>query len=331
MALPSPLPFLLGVNYPWVRYGQDFGCGPWGDCGVSTPETYATVGADFARIRECGATVVRWFLFGDGRSGILASAGIPRRPDRLLFPDVAAALALAEKNQVRLCFSLIDFPWLQERRASSVSSPPLPSVPLPNEKVLHFAAGREAFLENILVPLFREFRAHSALFAWEIANEPEWAISEFAPSPMATMPLADFRVFAGEISRAVGEFAYVPVTLGSARLLWLPAWTRLGLTLLQAHYYPQLERDQPLDLAGLLAALPHFDEPLWLGELPFRDPASPNYSFNTALASCRAAQLCGAALWRWREPDPGGSDVALGAADPQELQAWLALNSARGV
>jgi hypothetical protein len=319
MALSAPSPFFLGVNYPWVRYGQDFGCGPWGDFGVSTPETYATVAADFARIRACGATVVRWFLFGDGRSGIVTSAGIPRGPDRLFFLDVAAALALAEQFQLRICFSLIDFRWLQERRSRSVSSPPLP-----NDKVLQFAAGREAFLENILHPLFREFRAHPALFAWEIANEPEWAISEFAPNPVATMPFADFRSFASEIAQAVSEFAQLPVTLGSARLLWLPAWTSLGLTLLEAHYYPRLERDQPLDLAGLLAALPPMEEPLWLGELPLRDLASPDYSFHAALDSCRAAQLCGAAVWRWREPEAGGSDVSFGAADPQQLQAWLA-------
>lgn len=306
------------MNYPWINYGQDFGCGPWGNFGVSTPEIYSTVSADFASIRDCGAAVVRWFLFGVGNSGIVSSAGIPRVPDQFLFRDVAAALALARQNNLRLCLSLIDYLWLQ-------AQPPATSA-LPNNKILQFAAGREAFLENILIPLFREFRQHPALFAWEIANEPEWAIPEFARSPEATMPLKNFRTFAAEIAQAIREFADVSSTLGSARLLWLPAWSSLGLALHQAHYYPSLESAAPADLVTQLAVLPPLDAPLWLGELPFHDPAFPNYSFQSALHTCRAAGISGAALWRWRKPEPTESDFALGSINPQQLQSWLAQN-----
>jgi len=50
---------------------------------------------------------------------------------------------------------------------------------------LQFAAGREGFLHRVLIPMFREFREHPGLFAWEIANEPEWAIREFHRQPAA--------------------------------------------------------------------------------------------------------------------------------------------------
>ncbi|HZV60628.1 MAG TPA: hypothetical protein VFF42_09815, partial [Candidatus Eremiobacteraceae bacterium] len=176
--------FSLGVNYPWSTYGYDFGS----DFGVSTPHTNSAVAADFARIRDCGATIVRWFLFGVGNSGIdCSSAGIPRGPHQSLFPDVAAALALARQNNLQICFSLIDFLWLQDPAIPLDPSQPSPVTPIPDSrKILQFAAGREAFLANILIPLFREFRAHPALFAWEIANEPEWAIHEFVPASPAT-------------------------------------------------------------------------------------------------------------------------------------------------
>ena len=124
--------------------------------------------------------------------------------------------SLAHEFQLKLCFSLMDYLWLQGGGTASDAS---------HNRVLQFAAGREAFLENVLIPLFREFRAHPALFAWEIANEPEWAIREFHPGPAAKMHIADFRAFVTEIAGAVHEFAEVPVTVGSARLIWVRAWS----------------------------------------------------------------------------------------------------------
>ncbi|HEX8872775.1 MAG TPA: hypothetical protein VF758_08420, partial [Candidatus Acidoferrum sp.] len=258
MAEPLPGPFFLGVNYPWLNYARDFGQSPSGHDGVSLPRMQQRIAQDFARIRECGATVVRWFLFGDGRGGFLTEKGIPRKPDPFLFPDVAAALQLAERFEVKLCFSLIDFLWLQEHGKANPQNP--------QSQVLQFAAGREGFLEDVLIPLFTEFRAHPALFAWEIANEPEWAIREFHRDAKAKFHFADFRAFAEEIAQAVHDFAGVPVTLGSARLMWLRAWTELGLDLYQAHYYPATERDTGAGLAAQLAKLSALDKPLWLGE-----------------------------------------------------------------
>jgi hypothetical protein len=314
MSLPSNLPFFLGVNYPWRNYGEDFGSSSKAHRGVSQRKAQELVAQDFAQIRETGATVVRWFLFGDGQSGFSSDKGIPRNPHELLFADVAAALQLAQLHHLKLCFSLMDFLWLQEHAGKRPAHP--------QEHVLHFAAGREAFLQNILIPLFREFRGHPALFAWEIANEPEWAIREFHPAAAAKLHFADFRAYAAEIARAVHEYGEVPVTLGSARLLWVRAWTELGLDYYQAHYYPAAETDTRQDLAQLLAGLPPLDRPLFLGELPARDLSRPHYSLPGALDLCRAAGLSGAAVWRWTEPDAHGTDVAFGRVDPQELKAW---------
>ncbi len=69
MAASSPDPFSLGVNYPWLNYAEDFGSGPRGHLGVSSPEKFEKVRNDFAQMRQCGVRVVRWFLFADGRGG----------------------------------------------------------------------------------------------------------------------------------------------------------------------------------------------------------------------------------------------------------------------
>ena len=60
--------YLLGVNYPWLNYGHDFGTTAWGHDGVSSPKSRDTVEADLAYLQSQGVHVVRWFVFGDGRA-----------------------------------------------------------------------------------------------------------------------------------------------------------------------------------------------------------------------------------------------------------------------
>jgi hypothetical protein len=313
--------FHVGVNYPWLRYGQDFGETPAGHHGVSLPENRAILTREFARMRDCGVKVVRWFLFADGRGGFVSERGVPRSPDPFLFADVQAALELARQFELQLCFSLIDYLWLQERAGHD--------LPHGNGHVMHFAAGREAFLHRVLVPMFREFREHPGLFAWEIANEPEWAIREFHHVRAAKMHFADFRVFAEEMAATVHEFAGVPVTLGSARFEWLRAWTEIGLDFYQAHYYPADGKDSAADLAKQLSIVPSLDQPLWLGELPARDAKRPEYMAETLLSQCRNFGLLGAALWRWTEPEATGTDGRFGCVEPETLRAWNSSSRSR--
>jgi hypothetical protein len=321
--------FLLGVNYPWLRYGEDFGlCGAHHH-GVSLPANQKQLACDFAAMRDCGVSVVRWFLFADGRAGFLSEKGIPTKPDALLLKDIDAALHLADDAGLKLCFALVDYLWLQKK--------PKTAFHHPHAHVLHSAAGRESFLERVLLPLFQEFRGHAALYAWDIVNEPEWAIREFRPissvrpNSFAKMRLSDFRPFAHEIAQAVHEFAAVPVTLGSARLSWLRAWSELDLDILQAHYYPSIGIRREPALVRQLHALADLDKPLWLGELPAQFPSSKSYSLEGALTVCRDAGLSGAAVWRWTTPGPEGSDLEIGTVNPNALQSWLIRNNPSGL
>ena len=313
--------FLLAVNYPWFTYGADFGRSPWGYTGVALRQVRDAVAADFAEIHNSGVSVVRWFLLCDGRSGICYQNGIPIGYDDLLFADVAAALDVAVQSRLRICFSLFDFLWLQTPDTARRSTDP--HGVFPGRNALQFAGGREALLQRVLIPLFREFRSHPALLAWEIVNEPEWAIPEFQRSAKAGLPFAEARTFFEEIALAIHEESGgVPATLGSARLQWVRAWSEIGLDLFQAHYYPQLERDSN-SLSQQLGEFANLPQLLWLGEVPACDPATPSYSLEATLTACRQAGLAGAGVWRWRPPEPAGSDVAFGSVQPEILSTWL--------
>lgn len=264
---------------------------------------------------------MRWFLLCDGRSGIRYEGGIPIGYDDLLFADVAAALEVARQSELRICFSLFDFLWLQaaDRTQRSVD----PNGIFPGRNALQFAGGREALLRRVLIPLFQEFRSHPALFAWEIVNEPEWAIPEFQRSAKAGLPFADARTFFEEIALAIHEESGgIPATLGSARLQWVRAWSEIGLDEFQAHYYPQVERNST-SLSEQLAELTNLPQPLWLGEIPASDPTTLSYSLEATLTVCRKAGLAGAGVWRWRPPETAGSDVAFGRVQPEILSTWL--------
>jgi hypothetical protein len=76
--MDRPAGFTLRVNYPWLNYAEDFSVSPAGHFGLSLAQSRETVEREFAEIRESGASVVRWFLFGDGRSGFLSKKGTAR-------------------------------------------------------------------------------------------------------------------------------------------------------------------------------------------------------------------------------------------------------------
>src|SRR5687768_12509335 len=106
--------FLHGCNYPWstdgetIFYGLDFGANVWGShLGVSTRR--AAVARDFARMAALGFTVTRWFLFSDGRAGIVYDdRGLPLGFDPHFFVDLDAALEIARDTGIRINFVLLD-------------------------------------------------------------------------------------------------------------------------------------------------------------------------------------------------------------------------------
>ena len=100
--------YLHGCNYPWstdgttVFYGLDFGANVWGShVGVSTRRS--AVARDFDAMAALGFTVARWFVFCDGRAGIVYDdVGLPIGTDSYLFIDLDAGLEIARDAGIRI-------------------------------------------------------------------------------------------------------------------------------------------------------------------------------------------------------------------------------------
>jgi len=160
---------VLGVNLPWVRYG-DFGTNAWHPGGglATFRETGALAGR-LQEVRASGATALRWFLFCDGRAGILFDTdGLPRGLTPGTLRDVEVAVQLAGDAGLHLVPVLFDYLWCARRRM-------VRGVQMGGRAaILLHPRGRMALLERVVRPTLERFGSEPAILAWDVFNEPEW-------------------------------------------------------------------------------------------------------------------------------------------------------------
>lgn len=304
-ALPEK--YTVGVNYPWHNYGRDFGASAWGHAGVSEPRSRKEVEDDFAYLASIGVDSVRWFVFCDGRSGIVyggdgAIAGL----DEYVFPDLDAAIEIASRYRIRIIFVLVDFHLFRERELVA-------GVQVGGR--LDLVADtrlRRQLLENVFMPVFRRYGNEEQVLAWEIINEPEWAMNvAFKRGVVIDRIAADTMVeFVREAAAAAHAHTRQTVTVGSAGFAFLPLWTGVNLDFLQAHYYGSLRA--PLPSAGSF----RFAGPIIVGEFP---SASSDRDVAQYLEAFRQKGYHGAFVWSLNGRDPSSGL----RGQERQLRLWL--------
>jgi hypothetical protein len=290
--------YLHGCNYPWstdgstIFYGLDFGANVWGShLGVTTRRS--AVARDFHEMASLGFTVARWFLFCDGRGGIVYDdGGIPLGPDPHLFADLDAGIEIARDAGIRLDLVLLDHHWMfsgLRETVPDVATGVLLEARLPvgRADVLLTDEGRNGLFEAVIEPLVRRYgsagtRADlgSALVGYELMNEPDFVIDEWEAdlSSRVRRPLS-FEAMAAMVSRLSdlvhAEHPGVLTTLGCARLHNLWAWDddAMGLDVLQVHSYPDERRARDDDIFGIPASALGVRRAVILGEFPCNGPA----------------------------------------------------------
>lgn len=162
--------FALGANYAWRHFG---GIQSWGTKSISRDPV--SCAADFAKMRASGASVVRFWMFPDLRGdGIVwDEADFPVELGETVLDDLETVLDLAQQNNLELLLTWFSFDAFRGDRVESG---------LRYRNLGHLAleeAKRRALLENIVRPIAEALEKHlhhNRLFAWDLMNEPEWAI-----------------------------------------------------------------------------------------------------------------------------------------------------------
>ncbi len=286
----------VGVNYPWVDYGWDFGSAPpgWARGPGGEPRWRAEVDRHLERFVSLGLRVVRWFILADG----LAYGTGPAAPRRVgswmgrawrfepppLDPELPAHFGqLLERfaavnrghasPRLTLLPVLVDYPFFQPgswpvaRRGDGERARRVDPgwVKGGRADAVNDAGSRRAFLAEALSPLLRVSRAHARLIhAWEIVNEPEWVTSGWHPHARRRLPVEApaMRAFVEEASAAIRQAGFTP-TVGFARRETLARAGRLGDLSQFHHYAGGRRRLEPAEHPAVLGELATAPQDAW--------------------------------------------------------------------
>ncbi len=302
---------LLGVNLPWIAYGQDFGASAWRPRGgVANPDMRERMRSALGALADTGAQLVRWWLLGDGRAGLQLERGGGQavRLDDYFLRDLDAAVAALHEAGLRAVFVLTDFLWFRSARIiGGVQTGG--HARLVGDRTL-----RAGLLESVFAPIARHHARDEAVAAWDLLNEPDWAtLGVGTLDPRGTVSPGTMRAFVSDLVQAFrAEGATQPLTVGVARASALPLVRGLGLDLYQMHWYESSDSAQTLAESVGTRAL---DRPLLLGEFPTR---GSSLSPRRILSLAAAAGYCGALAWSLLAEDGATDRAACEAA----LLAW---------
>ena len=267
------LRFMYGINYAWSNFGSDFGGNTkWNQPGVSKNPKVET---ELATLAQNGVDVVRWWVFpdfrGDGvqfdaRDEVVGLGGTA-------VADLTRALELAEKNDLYLMLTLWSFDnFRPTKEADGIRARGI------RPHVLD-AAKRKALMEKVVRPLARAAGKSpyaKRLIAWDVINEPEWAISgpslyggdpQFDANPeLEAISHQQMETFLADTIKVLREETRALVSVGSAAIKWKSAWSKLDTDFHQFHIYDWVQKYWPYDKTPREYGLD--DRPVVMGEFP---------------------------------------------------------------
>lgn len=301
--------FLFGGNYPWYNYGTDFGENAWGYSGVAAKRS--DIEADFERMSDMGIRVVRWFVFVDGRAAPeFSTDGSVTGLDDKVFDDLDAALEIAQNHNIRLILVLLDFHWLAPQTVDEKGV-----VQGGHSDIIEDETKRQSFFQNALIPVIQRYGKNPYVLAWEVINEPEWAVDDPSTQPIQDLklvPLATMQSFITDTANLIHQNGGKGVTVGSASRVWWSLWENTGLNICQFHYYDERETDSPIDFPyGKMST----NLPCIVGEFP---TAKTSHSLDDFYQTILNNGYAGAFPWSLRAGD-GFSDMTSNAG---AIQSW---------
>ncbi len=239
-----------GVNLPWLRYGWDLGAHPWGGAPGGFHANRERLDADLAFARRHGVSLLRVFLFSDFRTGLVWDAdGAVTGLDAHVGDDMQTLLDAAVRHDLRLIPVLMDH-TLADGIAEEDGLPVGEHPGFMTDPVQ-----RDRFLSVALAPFLERFGRHTAVFAWEVMNEPRLAT---AVEPDA------IRAFVEAVAALITRSAPgVPVTVGHYDRYHLDEYGAAVSDVLQVHYYYHMRAYWLFDTPARRIS----EKPVLIGEL----------------------------------------------------------------
>ncbi|WP_437964739.1 endo-1,4-beta-glucanase [Sorangium sp. So ce260] len=299
------LRFMYGVNYAWRDFGADFGGqSRWSQAGISGKRSQVL--ADLQDMRANGVDVVRWWIYPrfygdqitfDGQGNPTGLGGTSKQ-------DILAALELADQAQVNVMFTLFSFDGFHK----TSHNPPNGLSVWSMGPIVADAGRRARLIENVVLPIAQTVASsphRSRMLAWDVINEPEWAMtgpSLYGGDPAFEGDSSKFDLVTHEQMEAlVKESAAVlrgetgaPVSVGSAAIKWDQAWTHADVDFYQVHMYGWVNDyfpyNKPLSEYGLT------DKPVVMGEFPI-NMADIDVSYDKFVSDLYDIGYAGALSW----------------------------------
>jgi hypothetical protein len=264
----------VGINYPWFKYGWDFGDPPpkWAQKDWKEKGWKKQVKKDIIELKNLGIFALRWFILADGLTyGIDEDAPIedPNRKGEWRFPQVKRqqlpkltdqfksdfewVIKTLGENNMKFVPSLIDFhfcwPGTPPSKQGFHDGFNKRGVKRGRSDVINFNARRIEFFNNVLKPLLEISKKYrKTIYAWELINEPEGATKGSGEGEDKDLLLAraEMNKMLEFIEEGIGIInkAGFRSTVGYRRLETILRWKGkkhqyLGVTLHQFHFYPK--------------------------------------------------------------------------------------------
>jgi hypothetical protein len=313
--------FMYGMNYAWHHFGGDFGGIPaWNQLGVAA--NAEAVSADLADLRAHGSSALRWWVFPDlrGDGVIVDASGTATGLGSTVTADLTRALELAAEHDVYLMLTLFSFDGFRPTRNDS-------GIVIPSlEPMVTDATQRAALLESVVRPFARAAQAsphRERLIAWDVINEPEWAMT--GPSPygdevydpdpeLVAVTHLQMETFVAEVIAVLRAESDALVSVGSAAMKWKRAWSAVDTDFHHFHMYGWVNEWWPHDNTPAYYELD--DKPVVWGEFPLGNLTS-TLPYAQVVDTWWTIGYAGALGWQYAEATPTQLDevLAFTAAD----------------
>jgi hypothetical protein len=290
------LRFMYGVNYAWQNFAADFG---GGSNGITANKN--TIQTELQTMAQNGVNVVRWWVWPNFSGGGVTfdGNGTPTGLGGTTVTDLETVLTLAEENDIYLMLTLFSFDNF--KTAINPANQNMATLGVDATK-------RAALVTNVVRPFARAAAQSphgNRLIAWDVINEPEWAVNgaslyggdeAFDSDDTCTaVTHTQMETFLKDVITGLRAESPALVTIGAAAMKWRHAWTKLDQDFYQFHIYDWVQMYWPYDQSPTDFGMD--DKPMVMGEFP-PTGLSGGISYRTLLDSWYQNGYAGALTWR---------------------------------